>query len=705
MKNHFFEIIKAYIWQIITIFLALILMIAISFYFGDKSVSEQVKLLSEETMNTIETEVTSSLNMAEYQFETIFEDLHKLILAGADNDEILSFMYSIRREYKDTGRMPEFMSTYGYINKALLFDDDWVPEEDYSPYERPWYDGAIHNHNLIFFSEPYIDARTGKMVISFSRRLVDASDNFIGVFAMDLEISRITDFIANQSIGGKGYGVFISDSLKIVSHRDKSLIGRPVKDAGSGYVALSKLMEEGKNISVERFTDTDGTDSIAFFRPIFDGWHIGMIVPSNVYYNQIYHMILLLVITGIVLIGILCYIFIKVTHDKLKFEEDSRQKSKFIARISHEMRTPMNAILGMSEIAGKTDDSKKIAYCLERINDASIHLLDVITDVLDLCKIEAGDIEIKPSDFVVKEMLNRVISVFSYNMSEKHQELTVHIGKQVPNAIISDARFLTQVMMNLLSNANKYTPSGGRINVSVEAIEHFGNEHLLRFSVSDNGIGLTEEQKSEIFSYSSSGLGLANCQLIIKKMGGEIWAESIPGENTRFIFDLRVEEGKATDDITLKNPNILASGLDLAMIKFAGKHILIVEDIEINREIVINLLSDTEVLMDCAENGREAVAMISAEPDKYDLIFMDIQMPDMDGYEATAKIREMESVQARNIPIIAMTGNVFKEDAEHCIKAGMNGHIGKPVQKEELLLVMHEFIIECNNSDEMEIEE
>ncbi|MCL2254020.1 MAG: response regulator, partial [Lachnospiraceae bacterium] len=124
-----------------------------------------------------------------------------------------------------------------------------------------------------------------------------------------------------------------------------------------------------------------------------------------------------------------------------------------------------------------------------------------------------------------------------------------------------------------------------------------------------------------------------------------------------------------------------------------------------NREIVINLLSDTEVLMDCAENGREAVAMISAEPDKYDLIFMDIQMPDMDGYEATAKIREMESVQARNIPIIAMTGNVFKEDAEHCIKAGMNGHIGKPVQKEELLLVMHEFIIECNNSDEMEIEE
>jgi CheY-like chemotaxis protein len=191
--------------------------------------------------------------------------------------------------------------------------------------------------------------------------------------------------------------------------------------------------------------------------------------------------------------------------------------------------------------------------------------------------------------------------------------------------------------------------------------------------------------------HSGSGLDLVISQSLVGKLGGKIWVESEPGEGTRFIFDINVTKGKAVpevlDDVCAKpKPELVTT-------EFPGKRILLVEDMEINREIVIELLEGTGVTIDWAENGRDGVAMFSEDPDKYDLIFMDIQMPEMDGYTATARIREMDAVQARNIPIVAMTANVFKEDAEHCIKAGMNGHIAKPVDKEEVLLAMQEFFV------------
>jgi len=669
-----------------------------SFYFTEKSIKQQVNLLGEEKLDSVETAVTASLKQAEIQFEIILEELQFFISLGADNNDILWFLKQIREKYLAAdSRMPEFMSTYGYLNGEVLFDDDWVPDSDFDPVNRPWYIGAIQNKDQIYFSEPYIDAHTGNMCISFSHRLVDRDGDFFGVFAMDLDLSRIIGYLYKANINNQGYGVLISDDLNIIYHRDKNLIGKRLRDVGYGNI--SDLLEAGRIISVERLTDIDGKNSIAFFRTIFSGWHIIMITPGNIYYQQIYQMIIILSILSLVLIVMLGYIFVKFMYDKIRSDEKNNQKRLFVERISHELRTPVNAIIGMSDIAKNTDDIQKKAYCLSKINDASHYLSGIINEALDMSRIEAGDLEIDRTDFAVAELMDRAVAILGYDIAEKHQELTIHIGTQVPKAIISDMQLLTQVLTNLLGNAHKYTPSGGRISMSVEVAGHIGEELILRFSVTDNGAGISEEQISHLLDntvyssaklFGSAGLGLPISQHIVSKLGGEIWAESESDEGTRFIFDIKVLAGKSVEEVNEER----AGEKDIALItKFPGKCILLVEDIEINREIVIELLRDTEVTIECAENGREAVAMFTDAPDKYDLIFMDIQMPEMDGYVATAKIREIDAVQARNIPIVAMTANVFKEDAEHCIKTGMNGHIGKPINKNEVLLAMQEFIV------------
>lgn len=697
MKKQFINVIKSYLWPVITVLAALILILTAGFYYSNQAIREQVRQVGEGTMNTIEAKVTASLKMAEYQFDVIYEEFERMVHSGTDRDSILAFMLTVRDKYdRENSRMPEFMSTYGFFDHELIFDDEWDPGEDYIVGERPWYAGAIHDRGRTHFSEPYIDAQTQKMCISFSRRLEDLNGDFYGVFAMDLEISRITDYIEALRLDNHGYGVFISDNLLIKSHRDKHLINVALRDAGGGYARLADLMEEGQPISVERFTDADGTDSIAFFRTIFSGWHIGVIVPGNIYYNQIYHLMTITGILVLILIAALFFILNGIVRDKIRSDDESRIKSRFVEQISHEMRTPLNTIVTMSEIAKKAE-SNKLTYCLDRISAASNHLLGVVTEVLDMSKIEAGEVELNISDFVVAEMLNRPVTIFSYDMAQKHQELSIHIGEKVPEAIVSDRQLLTQVLVNLLSNAYRYTPSGGWIGISVESAGHKGDEHTLRFSVADNGIGIADERKSELFEYSSTGLGLSVSQHIVKRLGGEIWVESKPGEGTRFIFDIKVKAGKAVWGDIHRNPDDEKVKDTLKITKFPGKHILLVEDKEIFRNIVTDLIIDTEVLIDYAEDGREAVAKFAAAPDKYDLIFMDIMMPEMDGYKATAKIREMDAVQARNVPIIAMTANVFKEDAEHCINAGMNGHIGKPVFRRDILMAMQEFIVMGND--------
>ena len=500
-------------------------------------------------------------------------------------------------------------------------------------------------------------------------------------------------------------------------------------------------------------------------------------------------------------------------------------KSEFLSRMSHEIRTPMNAIIGMTAIAKKSDDVVKIKECLRKVDDSSRQLLSIINDVLDMSKIESGKFEITSYEFDFERMIQNVINVVQVRMNEKHQRFLLDFNISYKRKMISDELRLSQVLINLLGNAVKFTPDLGTIKLKIDETTLEDDTSLLHVEVIDNGIGITPEAQGRLFTsfeqvdgstsrkFGGTGLGLAICKKIVTLMDGTIWLESEIGKGSSFIFEVKVKWGSEhqpyanktgiKDDMrilviddsaaaleyykeiisgfsfmcdavlsgreglkliekSLENGNpynvllldwrmddmdgfetaveikrlmnddieiLIVSSVDWIDIEedmskidlthflpkpvlptvlyntitgltanvtessegkkiggydWSGKKMLLVEDIEINREIIISVLTDTNIDIESAENGEIACEMFRKNGDIYDIILMDIQMPVLDGLEATRRIRMMKTAKSADIPIIAMTANAFKEDIDNCINAGMNSHIAKPIDADTI---------------------
>jgi len=387
-------------------------------------------------------------------------------------------------------------------------------------------------------------------------------------------------------------------------------------------------------------------------------------------------------------------------------EQVSRAKSEFLANMSHEMRTPMNAIIGMVHIGKTSQSPERKDYSLSRIDDASKHLLGIINDVLDMSKIEAGKFELSQAAFNFEVMLKRITNVINYRADEKRQTLSIHIDNDVPKLLIGDDQRLAQVITNLAGNAIKFTPDGGAVDIQAKLIKEKNSICTMQISVVDTGIGISVAQQEKLFesfhqaesstsrNFGGTGLGLSISKNIIEMMGGKIWVDSKLGEGSTFTFTVELTRGseQRSGVYGVYNEDISRSSGDVP----EDLRILLVEDNDINREIVMALLEPTKLKIDYVENGAEAVRVFSEAPNKYDLIFMDIQMPEMDGYEATRAIRALDMPKAKSVPIIAMTANVFREDVEKCFKAGMNGHIGKPIDYDDLITYIWQFFVNAS---------
>jgi len=422
----------------------------------------------------------------------------------------------------------------------------------------------------------------------------------------------------------------------------------------------------------------------------------------------------------------------EVLEAKDRAEQGSRAKSNFLANMSHEIRTPMNAIIGMTTIAKNSNDPARKEYCLDKIESASVHLLGIINDILDMSKIEEDKFELSFTEFDLSAMVQRTVNIFEFRLGEKKQKLTVNLASDLPKRIITDDQRLAQVIANLLSNAVKFTPEGGSISLSIQRLEDDKpNFCTLEVKVADTGIGIPLEQQSKLFAsfvqvdssigrkFGGTGLGLAISKKIVELMDGNIWIESEKGKGATFIFTFRSEIGKMetpaiSADASARTPPDTPSAAPSAAPAvttvekhaeetqdadknadepdYSGKRILLAEDVDVNREIVVAVLEPLGLKIIEAEDGQKAFDLFRADPDAFDLIFMDIHMPGVDGYESTRLIRSFEAERNKNvsengndrnlrkqIPIIAMTANVFKEDIERCHAAGMNDHIGKPL--------------------------
>jgi len=359
--------------------------------------------------------------------------------------------------------------------------------------------------------------------------------------------------------------------------------------------------------------------------------------------------------------------------------------------MSHEIRSPLNAVMGLINMALHSDNIQKIQHCIERADGASKHLLSIINNILDMSKIEANKFELSYNEFNFEKMLQDITNVTNVRAEEKKLDFSVNINKNVPLFIIGDELRLSQVITNLLSNAIKFTPENGSVALSVEKTDETNGEITLKTEISDSGIGITEEQQKRLFTsynqadssiaknYGGTGLGLTISKQIVELMKGKIWIESQPDKGSKFIFTIKVKKGTRNTDAAAGAGENIKIGFD-----FTDYTILAAEDVDINREILSAILEETGISIDFAEEGASAVSMFQANPDKYHLILMDVNMPEMDGFEATRAIRALPLTRAKDICIIAMTANVFKEDIEKCLSAGMNDHIGKPVSMDAL---------------------
>jgi signal transduction histidine kinase/CheY-like chemotaxis protein len=495
--------------------------------------------------------------------------------------------------------------------------------------------------------------------------------------------------------------------------------------------AMKKLLIENE-LSVEdsnllneiMFLDSDFIPEFDLFQQFFKGKSDTykrnvMIKPIGEKSNKTYHLTLNRIwqdFNGIDDSSIMMIItdVTSIANAKREAEEANHAKSRFLSQMSHEIRTPMNAIIGLTQVAGRTASSEKIMFCIEEIEKSSQHLLGIINDILDVSKIEAGKLELLPE---ITSLRNSMKFVKSLMLSRaKEQGVTIELQLDIENDTVTiDSLRLNQVLVNFVSNAVKFSPNGGKVTIGLRESPFDFYHSTYTFFVQDQGIGMSESQMKRIFhlfeqadgtitkKFGGTGLGLTISKNLIEMMGGKIKVTSQIGQGSTFTFEIKAKinndivmdllEVKEESHSKLKN-NLLSSityhstndFIDgcfnaTSNCDFSDLRVLIVDDSSVNRMVLSELLDETNILIEQASNGLEALEKVQkSEFDYYDLIFMDMMMPIMDGCSSTKAIRALDRNDTKTIAIIAMTANVFKDDIDKTLAAGMNDHIGKPYE-------------------------
>ncbi len=405
-----------------------------------------------------------------------------------------------------------------------------------------------------------------------------------------------------------------------------------------------------------------------------------------------------------------------VEREKIHAVESSLAKSQFLFNMSHDIRTPMNAIIGYTNLARKESDLEAIHGYLDKITGSSQHLLALINDILEMSRIESGkvDLEFVPVDLC--SIFDGMRDLFSEQMKQKKMDFSVHTSQIQHRYAWCDRKNLNRVLLNILSNAYKFTPEGGTVKaslweVSTDTDSGYGSYEI---RVQDNGIGMSKEFAEKMFNsferertstvsgIEGTGLGMSITKSIVDLMGGTIEVLTAPGSGTEIIIRLKFKLAEESDVPELERQSSLTKDISSsssekeAEVDFSTRSVLLVEDNAINMEIANMILTQAGFTVETAENGRIAVDMVrEGGAGRYDVILMDIQMPEMDGYEATRAIRSMDNESLSGIPIVAMTANAFQEDVEAAEKAGMQGHIAKPVDVEVLMKTLTEVLLEA----------
>ncbi|MDD3375026.1 MAG: ATP-binding protein [Candidatus Omnitrophica bacterium] len=387
---------------------------------------------------------------------------------------------------------------------------------------------------------------------------------------------------------------------------------------------------------------------------------------------------------------------------KLAAEEASSAKSMFLANMSHEVRTPMNAVIGMLDLTLETDLTDDQKDNIETAKEAADNLLSLLNDILDISRVEAGKIVLEKVKFDLWKVTDSVGKGLSVLANKKNIQLTVNVDPKVPRMIVGDSTRLRQIIINLLNNAIKFTAKGS-VELKVGVASSLEGEVELLFSVTDTGIGIPKDKQQAIFEvftqadasttrkFGGTGLGLAISRKLVEMMSGKIWIESEEGVGSTFFFTARfdVSDQLQTQD-EKEHKKVFVQGKEPVTKAARILNILLAEDNPLNQKIAVKLLEKKGWLVEVVDNGQKAIDHIVDK--NFDVILMDVQMPVLDGLEATKKIREQEKQTGKHIPILAMTARAMVEDEKKCIESGMDGYIPKPIDAVKMYSIIEQVL-------------
>lgn len=531
-------------------------------------------------------------------------------------------------------------------------------------------------------------------------------------------IDRTGKYIVNNS-----YNNDLSQGTNILSKLEKYATFLP------GY-SLEEVSGDLRNNEAGLAAYTvDGQKQYMYYAPIRGtDWYLLTIIPYEVVNSIISDLIgslnrnvvvMMIIILGL-LSGLFLFFYLHMSRDerrlrlanaaaqeaRVKAENASLAKSEFLSRMSHEIRTPMNGIIGMGTIARQNiGNPARVEECLKKQELSSQHLLALINDILDMSKIESGKIELRNSPFDLQAVLEGLVNIYDAQAVTKGIDFEAVLTEKAGEPLMGDSLRLNQILSNLLSNAVKFTPPGGTVRLTASDVYETKEELRLRFEVSDTGCGIAEENFDKVFesfeqenadvtsNYGGTGLGLAIVRRFTELMGGRVWIQSRLGEGSTFFVELSFHKAGEQPGVKGREDSVPDALHHPEDYDFHGKTILLAEDNAINREIACELLAATGAETEAAQNGKEAVALFeNSEPGHFSLILMDVQMPVMNGYEATGKIRKLNRADAKTVPIFAMTANAFAEDEEKSRLAGMDSHITKPLDVKILYSQINRFL-------------
>ncbi|MBQ6094391.1 MAG: response regulator [Lachnospiraceae bacterium] len=707
----------------LTLLVIFILMILVIVYttrlFLRVSVSNIMEV-GEDKASSLAVSLENYLDTAKSVLWVTADTVDVMVKNGDDSGRILRYLIGESKNQEQQFD-ENYTGLYGYVQGKYLDGVGWVPPQDYDPTQRDWYLSAKKAEGESTIVSPYVDAQTGAVIISFSRMLSDGES----VMSLDVTMNEIQTIVQDVTIKGKGYSMIVNEDGMIIAHRDASMNGKYIDQLEDYGEVIPNLRNGGVTSFQAKIRDEKCT---VFMAEVLDQWDALIIVENSELYKDVASQLIVNVLVYLIsfgIISIVCFIAyrsviknskrieeLKISEQKQEYEAkvlrleksaaDAANKAKgdFLAEMSHEIRTPINAVLGMNEMILRETREENVRQYADNIKASGKTLLSIVNDILDFSKIEDGKMELVPVSYDLASLIQNLVNSIQGRAKAKNLEFEVDVDENLPCVLQGDDVRITQVIMNLLTNAVKYTEEGkvlfsvrqgGRIQ------EEEQNYVLLDVSVKDTGIGIKEEDRKKLFesferleekrnrNIEGTGLGMAIVVKLLSMMGSEIHLDSVYGKGSVFSFRLqqRIISDQPIGDYAEHVIRSEQSLKEKAYLYAPNARVLLVDDNGMNLEVAKNLLKRNGITPDLSSSGSDAIEKIRSK--RYDIVFLDHMMPKMDGIETLAKLREEGLFKkGGGTVVVALTANAVVGARETYLAAGFDDYLSKPIDAKKL---------------------